>query len=1025
MGPQHIDKPNVLNPIYYWNHSYNPNVVRYSIGKIMRRLYCICAQNQSEYLERIYINISDFKKDDSFNLKYKLPIGSYRYTVNKNLLPYYDKGRFYKKYQAGKLIGLEEIFHDINIFTRQLFCYIDSSFYMGVKFLQFPNRTEIIIPGDSMLIKGGLFHTFIQTNSKFVLHEENRGTIYHRTCTRSNLFDESCEYLYEVIDYQNNMESETCVNRPGFRLNSIQEKIYMQKPNYRNPSNKFMCFVSYGDTNIFDGLYYIYNASLEKPNETHDSYYNFNPDDAILNAPEGWVPLHEREPYISFDKKTKKEILRVTKTGVPIDIWLFNIPDIVDAQMIVYPEGENSSDSKDLTEYGFIRRELDIRDWKEEKWNQTGYVVNPYPPENIDVWKYHLTTDTPDYPSKAQIEIFPPNIFIIKSEDFINQDDSEEMKNANQNDSEKLYYLRLHCPRTIHTDSYFWDQGEVYQKYTEEYGSLHFKRFSIYKLNEGKYELPEAIKDLSYMEHFNYDYKDLIQHAFHKDIRGYDLKKLLELVLENPATFLTYLTIQHHLVRIQRTMEPSFDLSNNIPNRIATNTYFYTNDIDCITSLGEKCFIAFTTSDDIEHNNELFINGLRMLSSYEETMGRVYRVFFQPKYVQEYDFSEDSNIGNVLVTTCKHPLSHKVEATLQFSQKGDIVPFPDPDLFGNIAIGDIMIVDKITKEYLDPDNFDYTVNVDSEYIENPFEDENNVNGVTDLMHFLTHDVEYYSTIHGEHIILDEPRAPIENPTEDNYDMSQSNKPVDPNEVKIECKEEADVNREMIITNTTDGHWGQIPDCADKNHNHKIIFSSWKEDPNISRFRAYHNGKLLMDTDFDYTPPKYYGGEAIFDFNKFTEGNIILDYLPYREIRIYDGLIKDYPKLIKSNAGSSQRGLILIDTTKFVSYPVCASMVKVWYNGRLINPSAIQDVRCLGYIMIDIKQYIESDNSVDDNARITIYVDRMDEDCFEYQDMLKKDINRNLLDELEGDCKINFAMTLMNHELRPMLNIDLK
>lgn len=569
---------------------------------------------------------------------------------------------------------------------------------------------------------------------------------------------------------------------------------------------------------------------------------------------------------------------------------------------------------------------------------------------NISVYEFNIDTFSIGKRMNIEIEHIFPTIY-----------------NFGKGLSESKTYIVVYAKDYTHEKrkATFFNQLRIY---TNEYA------FN-YSMQVFTNTLPDAIKNFKPEPHV-YDYNDFMTDRVFPDIRAYDFNKYMSCLLEFPVLMNLYLEAQHKIVRFQYTLSSNNKIMKIVSNRTESSTLFITHDEYSSISLPvDSNYIKFTNYDDEEHNIELFINGLRALSYHEEPLSHVYYVII-PKSIS---IDENSEIS---MTICNHILRKKCESEIIFTEKGEILPFPDSGEFGDISLGDIIFIDKETGEYIDPGDFGFSQDVDKDIIENPYDkDEFAPSGVTDIIHLLTQNTEYYATINKENIILNKAKENI--PAPPNFVPNESNKVIDSEKLHIECTDEKYLNKEIIITNTTEGgKYGQITDCSDSTHNHKIIFSRWTRDPSRNRFRAYHNGYLLKDSDYDYIPPEKYGGDAIFDFSNFTSGNIIVDYIPYREDRFYDGPVKDEWII--------QNEFLLIDISQFVQYGVCAQMLKIWINGMFISVDRIYDTHAFGYVVVDLRGYANL-------HRITMYADKIDTDCMENNTMLDNDINRKFIE----------------------------
>lgn len=509
--------------------------------------------------------------------------------------------------------------------------------------------------------------------------------------------------------------------------------------------------------------------------------------------------------------------------------------------------------------------------------------------------------------------------------------------------------------------------------------------------------LPSPLTKYAPLTEFTYDYGDFLASKFYTDVRAYDLTKLIYLDKSNPWLFNVYTRMQHEFVRVFKTMsmKPE-DIQLYKDTREEVDTSMVTGFPPLTLYFKEPMmYVMYSNSENYRKHTELFIGGKRVMHHTVETNGHASYVFFKPEHVKEGD--------EVTLVVCRYPYADKHEITTEFPERHEYIPFPSPDVFGKISTSNILYWDPYTKEWIFPNDMEYNIIVDTDVINNPYTADDVVIGVTNKSYLLTHQIEYYMTVYDEGILLNKDSMIV--PAPDKIDYASSKKEVDANRLQVAVKDERHILKDIGVTNTNNSHIGRIEDCSDEDDDHLIIFHGWKDDPSPSRFRAYHNGLLLGDSDYIYAQPKHYGDDAIFDFSKFKEGEIILDYLPYIEDRVYTGLIADIDKN-KFMPGEDYHdygdivNILLVDMSEFCNYAVDPTMIKVYIDGRIINPARIHESKAIGYFTIDLNGY-------DNPKNIVIYVDKMDEDMFQYQQMLDADVNRKLLAGLGLKFRVAF------------------
>ncbi len=855
---------NILNPEYYWNALYNPNLVRHMLSYTACRSFYDRCKYQTYAIENHYLKLKDFKNNEPLNRRYKLKEGTLYYETPSITHSKLCAKEIYIN-NMNKVQSIEDIYYNENFYVTPLF-------FIG-EFLTM--RINVI---------------FLPCGVVFTID--------------SNTYKRMKDYCGGTDDVECRIE--------------LRQRDDMYNPVERTRNNIFNdTYITIADNEYRDGR-------IHSDEDIVDVFIS-DPDTDIIYHTIGVYSTSYRGPSVNIE--FKRFILKTIKDqNKRVRIWFFPMPY--------------------CTNYLFYNNEDDTTN--SYMGGRIGEIIAT---PNISLYELDIDTFLVGKRLNVEIEHIFPNIYNF----------------GNNLSKSKVYlvtYTLSHKGLRIQKSTFF-NQLNIY---TNEYEFEYAKQVSTGTL-------PDALKNFKPKENI-YDYDDFMNNSVYPDVRAYDFNKYILCLSEFPVLMNLYLKAQHKIARFQYTLSSESELMKVVSNRTESSTVFITHDEYSGISLPvDSNYIKFTNYDDDEHNIELFVNGLRALSYHEEPMSHVYYIIL-PKSIK---LDENSEIS---MTVCNHPLRKKYESEIIFTEKGEILPFPDSDKFGDISLGDIIFVDKETGEYINPGDFDFSQDVDKDIIQNPYDDDEFIaSGVTDIIHLLTQNTEYYATVQKENIILDKAKECIPTPPE--FVQSESNKVVDSEKIHIECTDEKYINKEIIITNTTEGgKYGQIPDCSDASHNHKIIFSRWKRDPSRDRFRAYHNGYLLRDSDYDYTPPEKYDGDVIFDFSNFTSGSILVDYIPYREIRVYDGNIQ--------SSWIVENDFLLIDISKFVTYGVCAQMLKIWINGMFLSIDRIYDTDAFGYVVLDLRGYKNF-------SRITIYVDKIDNDCMENTTMLNNDINRKFIE----------------------------
>ena len=114
------------NSLYFFNDQYDAGIIDHAMKTMQYQLYSTSLKLQSDFqsFRSIFGTMSQFTINETLNKNCKLPIGTYTYECNTNIVPYYSKRVFINKYNFKNPITLIDILMDTETFSKKLIFYV-------------------------------------------------------------------------------------------------------------------------------------------------------------------------------------------------------------------------------------------------------------------------------------------------------------------------------------------------------------------------------------------------------------------------------------------------------------------------------------------------------------------------------------------------------------------------------------------------------------------------------------------------------------------------------------------------------------------------------------------------------------------------------------------------------------------------------------------------------------------------------------------------------------------------------------
>lgn len=976
---------NIYRSEYYWNNIYDANLCRkmifYAKNHSLPRE--IVSQEEANNNWSVIKNTTDMKRDSVFARRHKLPQRVRYIELDRHILfNERTKSAFLQKIGYDILVSFDDVIHN-SIFPYLLRVKIGYFFCPYVKFMETPQKSYLIIDEEACpndILKK--FRTVSTLNDKEYgvscsITGSKRGKGYiHFTTTLEQLFSEDNIIIPFNAEKKTYEKKQKCACHIFITAHYNYSNIFHDLPGEIDYEKNLISissnFKNYYIKNCFTtNNPFVIEGEMYKPEgEDHKirvDLSNSNSGDIILTSKIEVFVLENNTPIVDYqyipsvlvneEEKQAKDLLfpYIGLSVTPCDGSIKDTRiDIGDISCGGYKRPIKNGSKRVMIKHGITGTFLeDLQD---------GVVFSQYPDtflierssngdndggsSNLSEYNWAVLDTYPNYLCIEQdIDLFQTNM--------IHFDDPMDLV--------KLWYGRERF-------------------YLDYYTGRMTKSFLTY--------IPDP--DISY------DYKDYVNSRFYKDIRAYEWDKLMRIYYYHPELFIEYIERRYEEAKYQDNESASDDTLYTIHTRdhIMDTSFYNTNPDEVVKFKCPQHYVKYSSANGADHFVELFIDGKRTMITYQEVYSHDLYIFYDaPESLEE----------DVTITVCRWDKLNKFKTKIRFQGLDEQILFPgevETNFIRHIPISDLMYVDLDNNEYIDPSDIQYEIGVGVTEAENPFTDRNIDPSLIDNSYFLTNDIEYYTMVNGERLLLDEDRkmigmpnymesgdrSEIENKEAMKTYYTTSKKLMDLNHLMISSDNEANIYKDIIITNTHNGKTGIIPNLEEKEIK-MVGFTRFEEDPDPYRFRAYHNGKLIPMDCYRYEKPKHFQDNAYFYFDNFTEGEIILDYIPYHEKLVLDEMVSmegtsKYTTYYESEYGS----VIIVNTNAdWFNGPICEFQIKVWIDGIRISPKKIHRT-------LDLTRFFIEVNPLENKgypSRITIYLDRLIENMEGTTDEAKK------------------------------------
>lgn len=541
-------------------------------------------------------------------------------------------------------------------------------------------------------------------------------------------------------------------------------------------------------------------------------------------------------------------------------------------------------------------------------------ITNPLHPNNINIWKYdnlnmvklNRVTEVP--------KLIYPNIY-----------DFEEIYRKYGT----IYVEYCYSPLT---QTHFDNNFELYQNYNSNF---------INDMNNGT--LPEKIASYSPIEYLDLSYEEYREKGY-TSVQKYRLDKLIELLKDNP---LRYKKLYKEISALNRnSIIFSFTINEyqSVWERELMNTDDFKPYLDIIFE-EPHTFIEFNNSLAKDRSAILFIDGRRVSISKYITIGRTLYVFFPVSFL-----NEDSN---VTIEISNAPSISHLDTNITFESISDIQEFPvTSEKVSGLHLGFAL-----------QENSIFISNSSVQYYYNAYKYVSDEGDVLELDHkleyYATSDIEAYAPLEASMYVLADEYAQIS--ASGNFA-----KYVNSENLKISLLDSSLVGKELIVYNA-DKYKNLFDGEIELENTFEIKL--FKGEKNHSRIRVYVDGILLKRSQYTFEFPSYYRGTIKVTIHSLPEEctnmHCIIDYLPYLDSQIFNGIPSEY---------HYKNGVFFLSS--ITNRPIVLQKLKIYVNGKRVSMNNIKELPINdGIVIFD---YNKGDT-------IQIFIDDDDDDCYSYED----------------------------------------
>lgn len=932
------------NACYFFNDLYDDEIIHDKSEHWRSKLYHDVLEGKEWIQNNRVINgdVADVTIRPLLNDEYGVRHDSYSIPFRVNVVPFYSEKAFFDHYEYGTVITNDDIMKDNKTFGKNIYFYIGQYFVRNIKLVvnRMGESYLFIEPNDTTLTAADI-QSVIDDRSNdglWTILFSTKSDYYEAYQTRYNLFEENKVYMDKFYD-----------------SHVIKRK------------RKNNCYTAYVSISRSSDLMVATNVSLKR--DVNGEYFEF-PQEFIDSV------LYRRSVFT-------------------IRCFIINEPDCSGTGI-------------------YINIEDNIPVFR------IPYEEHPVPVGNLLIWEYDHDTHQKYHPLVPSTEITYPNIYdfsdmysesyydvlYTSGKELVLDSVLREIIFTSSKSSKVNYDLYVEWIEPTEDisifDSYIEDYIDYCDQEIDDYVQLYMDR-----------NLPEIILNYKPTSNFKWTSMDYYTSPYRGDYRAWKRDQITQIMKDNPKR---YDDIYNKLYyETKKYVTRSYDVTTdahiydrtvmNVREQIDVNEYSY-------QFQEPHCYIRFYDCNDRLNPISLYIDGKFTLPTIAIKYGTTTYVYFKKSLIldrppiqidmelmNEQKFSYDFTIRNIY---------HKID--LQYA----------PIDHRKISLSDLFFYDKATGEYIDKDNFKFYVQLSvarvryigsNTYIEDDeiTYDEELVLYDSNEALFIPSDREYVILAHEEFVfefdsdnvnIYDGNGELVEDEVLQNkFSNMEVQKRISSKNIMFGLKDthllyrtltvaSGDFYQQKILNLTSRSTSESIEVILyDANHDRfvptdfdrvvlkatpgtettSLTFNNFVGKPSPYRFRVFANGKRYHPNEyqFDFNTS---GDIITIDFNEpVQEGYIVMQYIGFDEVPIYNGPISTLKK-------TSDNILYLND---YLITPYNKFCNKVFINGLRVSDSYI---RTLGQgNMI----YISPSFEFSDDDQITIYYQDHDDDPFEY------------------------------------------
>lgn len=557
---------------------------------------------------------------------------------------------------------------------------------------------------------------------------------------------------------------------------------------------------------------------------------------------------------------------------------------------------------------------------------QIPYIKNPIPIENFTVWKYDHVTNRKLHPLETDIIMTYPNIY-----DFSNMISDTD-----------AYIEWLESVNDITSfDTYLQNYIDCYE---DEYTAM---------ITNGTAD--QRILDYKPIDEINFTSENYFMSEYYGDNRAWRLDKLITILKDNPMRYKELLETVYSKNREFITASYTYDEDQHIYERsIMDNRTHCNNAIEVLKLFDEPHTYIKVYNSSCKHRNcILYINGERKQITYNMTFGSDMYIYFPVSYIENHeDIQIDINLEDSAI----------VDQTFNLDFVGGHYSFDNADELNKDALADLVYYVDGTRLFIDPKDISYRLRLELhevKYIGTDSKDEF-VSLPSEVLH--TNQSEIVKPIDSSFVVLRNKREIIDVPG------SIYHKKIDLNDVEVTITNPSyeDV---LIHVATVSFSFIKTFSITEDQAGDTLEIPNFKGKRSRSRFHLFHDGKLVNPSMYEMEFDDIYDGTARIINPAFSEGDLIVEYIGYDEVMVYNGRVGDLKKT---------DGCDIMYLDGILPLPINAEFCKIYIDGYRIHNNQIHTIGQNDMITIT-----DNIHGFTDTSTISIYVQEMDPDPYEY------------------------------------------